>query len=60
MVVGYFLYQENDEERLGFFRKEVGHEYCLVHLFHPVEKVTEANAAGFVHQIMYAGNFEKQ
>ena len=43
------MHQENDEERLGFFRKEVGHEYFLVHLFHPVEKVTEANAAGFVH-----------
>ena len=43
------MYQENDEERLGYFRKEVGHEYYLVHLFHPVEKVTEANAAGFAH-----------
>jgi len=49
MFVGYFLYQENDEERLGYFRKEVGHEYYLVHLFHQVEKVTEANAAGFAH-----------
>ena len=49
MFVGYFLYRENDEERLGYFRKEVGHEYYLVHLFHAVEKVTEANAAGFAH-----------
>ncbi len=49
MFVGYCLHQENDEERLGYFRKEVGHEYYLVHLFHPIEKVTEANAAGYAH-----------
>ncbi len=49
MFVGYFMYQENDEQRLGYFRKEVGHEYYLVHLFHAVEKVTEINAAGFAH-----------
>jgi hypothetical protein len=49
MFVGYFMYQENDEQRLGYFRREVGHEYYLVHLFHAVEKVTEINAAGFAH-----------
>jgi hypothetical protein len=49
MFVGYFSYQENDEEKLGYFRREPGHEYYLVHLFHPVEKVSEPNAAGFAH-----------
>jgi len=49
MFVGYFMYLENDEKRLGYFRKEPGHEYYLVHLFHEAEKVSEPNAAGFVH-----------
>jgi len=49
MFVGDFMYQENDELRLGYFRKEVGHEYYLVHLFHEAEKLTEANPAGFAH-----------
>jgi len=46
MFVGYFSYQENDEEKLGYFRREAGHEYYLVHLFHPVEKVSEPNPLG--------------
>ncbi len=49
MFVGYFSYEENGEDRIGYFRKEVGHEYYLVHLFHPVEKVSEPNLAGFAH-----------
>ena len=49
MFVGYFMYQENGEERLGFFRKEIGHEYYLVHLFHETEKLMKANPAGFAH-----------
>jgi hypothetical protein len=49
MFVGYFSYRDNDEDRLGYFRKEVGHEYFLVDLFHPVEKVFEPNAAGVSH-----------
>ena len=47
MFVGYFMYQENGEERLGFFRKEIGHEYYLVHLFHETEKLMEA-VAGYL------------
>ena len=43
------MYQENDEQRLGYFRKEPGHEYYLVHRFHEAEKVTLPNATGFVH-----------
>jgi len=39
MFVGYFMYQEDGEERLGFFRKEIGHEYYLVHLFHEIQRV---------------------
>ena len=43
------MYQENGEDRLGYFRKEIGHEYYLVHLFHEIEKMTDANAAGLFH-----------
>ena len=49
MFVGYFSYKEKDEDRLGYFRKEVGHEFYLVNLFHPVEKASEPNAAGVSH-----------
>ena len=49
MFVGYFMYQDKGDNRHGFFRKEIGHEYYLVHLFHEIEKLTEANPAGFVH-----------
>ena len=49
MFVGYFIFEENGVQRLGFFRKEDGHEYYLVHLFHVAGKMTEPNAAGFVH-----------
>ena len=49
MFVGYFSYEENGEDKIGYFMKEVGHEYYLVHLFHPVEKVSEPNLAGFAH-----------
>jgi hypothetical protein len=37
MFVGYFMYVDNGVTRLGYFRKEMGHEYYLVHLFHGVE-----------------------
>jgi hypothetical protein len=43
------MYQESGHVRLGYFRKEIGHEYYLVHLFHEVEKLNEPNLAGFVH-----------
>ena len=42
------MYRENDEERLGYFRKEPGHKYYLVHLFHEAEKVSEPNAGSWV------------
>ena len=43
------MFQENGADLLGYFKKVVEHEYYLVHLFHPVEKVAETNAAGFAH-----------
>ena len=50
MFVGYFMYIENDKD----FRKEPGHEYYLVQLFHEAENFSEPNAAGFVRNGHFA------